>query len=296
MANKPKNGDGHTKDNLKNVDTRKKFTDGGGLRFNEGKLRYDLVHPKALEDMVKVLTFGAEKYKSRNWERGMDWTKVIASLKRHIAAWEQGEDYDKETGLFHMAHAASNVHFLNAYYYLYPQGDDRPKRFINQPNIGLDIDEVLAGWMDAWCKKFNIDKTPESWIFDSLVFERFDALIEDNTLEDFYMNLEPLIKPSDIPFEPHCYITARPIDSSITMKWLEKHGFPAKKVINVSPRSSKADVAKENGVEIFIDDNYENFVDMNRNGVTTYLYSRKHNERFDVGHLRIKSLKDLPIL
>ena len=35
---------------------------GEGLRFNEGKRRYDLVHPWAHEQMVNVLTKGVQKY------------------------------------------------------------------------------------------------------------------------------------------------------------------------------------------------------------------------------------------
>ncbi len=58
---------------------------GEGLRFNEGKLRYDLVEPFAHEKMVEVLTLGATKYAERNWEKGMKWSIVIASLKRHLA-------------------------------------------------------------------------------------------------------------------------------------------------------------------------------------------------------------------
>lgn len=54
-----------------------------GLRYNSGKLRYDLVHPEAHEGMIKVLTYGAIKYEDRNWERGMAWSNVIASMKRH---------------------------------------------------------------------------------------------------------------------------------------------------------------------------------------------------------------------
>ena len=65
------------KQELKEVDTKGKFTKGDGVRFNEGKLRYDLVHPKAHEDMVSVLTRGAVKYKDRNWERGMKWSNVL---------------------------------------------------------------------------------------------------------------------------------------------------------------------------------------------------------------------------
>ena len=47
---------------------------GQGLRFNKGKLRYDLVEPHAFEDFVQVLTDGSVKYHSRNWESGLSWT------------------------------------------------------------------------------------------------------------------------------------------------------------------------------------------------------------------------------
>ena len=87
-----------------------------GLRFNKGKLRYDLLHYKAQEGIVKVLTKGAEKYAPRNWEKGMPWMEVMASMKRHIAAWESGEDYDPETGLLHVDHIQCNAHFLSAFY------------------------------------------------------------------------------------------------------------------------------------------------------------------------------------
>ena len=113
-----------------------------GLRDNVGKLRYDLLHPSAIKRLVEVLTFGSTKYAERNWEKGMKWTTVIASLKRHLAAIEQGEDYDKESGLLHIDHLQCNAHFLSAYYTIYPQGDNRPMK--PKPDIGLDVDGVIA--------------------------------------------------------------------------------------------------------------------------------------------------------
>jgi len=87
-----------------------------GIRYDQGKLRYDLVQPWAHEQMIKILTAGSIKYAPRNWEKGMAWSKVIASLKRHLAEIEKGEDYDLETGELHAAHLACNAHFLTAYY------------------------------------------------------------------------------------------------------------------------------------------------------------------------------------
>lgn len=294
-----------SKDVLKKDKTRTTGV-GSGLRFNEGKLRYDLVHPKAYEDFVQVLTDGANKYYDRNWENGLSWTSVIASLKRHINAIERGEDYDPESGRLHIAHAACNVHFLNAFYHIFPQGDDRPKKFLKIPKIGLDIDGVLANFAGAWNKLHpEILAKPNTWFFDRKIERRFVKMTAENSLDDFYLNkIEPLIKAEDLPFEPHCYITLRPVSVEITEQWLDKHNFPAKKVYSIDFRKintkdggmTKADAAKEAGVDIFVDDCFENFVQLNNEGIFTYLYDATYNQKHDVGHMRIKSLKDIPIL
>jgi len=270
---------------------------GGGLRFNKGKLRYDLVEPHAFEDFVQVLTDGANKYFDRNWENGLSWTSVLASLKRHIAAIEKGEDYDKESGRLHIAHAACNVHFLNAFYYTFPQGDDRPKRYLKLPKIGLDLDGVLADFTGAWQKIYpEINATPNSWYLDRKVGRRFNAMRDAGTLDEFYLGIEPLIKPEDMPFEPHCYITSRPVSKEISEQWLDSHGFPARMVYSLDIKQSKVEIAKSSGVQLFIDDSFENFVELNNAGILTYLYSTTWNKKHDVGHLRINSLNDLPIL
>jgi hypothetical protein len=298
-------------ENKKGKDITATTGKGGGLRFNKGKLRYDLVHPKAHEDMVDILTMGAEKYFDRNWENGLSWTSVLASLKRHIAAIEKGEDYDYDpncpecvagtckshSGRLHIAHAACNVHFLNAFYYIFPQGDDRPKRYLKLPKIGIDVDGVLADFTGSWSKLYpEISATPNSWYLDRKVGKRFEEMRANGTLNDFYLNIEPLMKPEDMPFEPSCYITSRPVPQEITEQWLDNNHFPARKVISLDIKQSKVEAAKDAGVEIFIDDSYENFVELNKAGICTYLYSAPWNKRYDVGHMRLNSLKDLSLL
>lgn len=113
------------------------------LRYNDGKKRFDLVHAWSHEQMVNVLTKGSEKYPERNWEKGMKWGKIIASAKRHLNAIEQGEDYDSETGELHAAHLACNIHFLTAYYKIYPQGDDRPHHLKKPLKIGLSFVDMF---------------------------------------------------------------------------------------------------------------------------------------------------------
>ena len=267
---------------------------GEGLRYNQGKLRYDLVHPQSHADMVDVLTIGAIKYEPRNWSKGFSWCSVIASLKRHLAAIEAGEDYDPESDRLHIAHVACNAHFLNAFYYDFPQGDDRPKKILKLPKIALDIDEVCANFVKAYITKYNLP-TPQFWNFDRNIMANFKQMTEEGDLEEFYMSIEPLFDPALIPFEPHCYITSRPVSTEVTIKWLDKHGFPVAPVYSIPPTTSKIEVALKSGAEIFIDDKFENFKELNnQKGLTCFLYDQPHNRRFDVGHLRIKSLSDLP--
>ena len=58
---------------------------------------------------------------------------------------------------------------------------------------------------------------------------------------------------------------------------------------------SKVDIIKESGIEIFVDDRFDNFVELNKAGICCYLFDAPHNRRYDVGYKRIKSLKELPI-
>lgn len=260
-----------------------------GLRYNEGKTRHDLVPQFAQQQYAKVLTKGAEKYAERNWELGMRWSKVTASLKRHLEAFEMGEDFDKETGLLHSAHIMCNAAFLTEYYKIYPQGDDRPHNYLRRAKIGLDIDEVLADWVGHWTKHHG-QAVPETWNFDRDIKAKFEVLADD---KDFWLSIPVKTHPRDIHFEPHCYITSRSIPVEWTQEWLDKNGFPTMPVYSVGLGESKVEVAKASGIDIFVDDRYENFVELNQNGVCCFLFDAPHNWRYDVGYKRIKSLSEI---
>lgn len=92
-----------------------------------GKLRYDLLPFDALDEVVRVLTYGCFKYSQRNWESGLDWGRIIGSLLRHTSRFAAGEDLDPETRISHMAHAAANTLFLLTYQLRKVGKDDRSK-------------------------------------------------------------------------------------------------------------------------------------------------------------------------
>jgi len=99
-----------------------------GVKFDEGKERFDLLPPDALFEITKVFTYGQQKYGERNWEKGMLWGRLFAATMRHLWNWWRGEKYDKESGLSHLAHAGANIFFLLHYeqsYTKYKKYDDR---------------------------------------------------------------------------------------------------------------------------------------------------------------------------
>lgn len=81
----------------------------GGSKNDDEKLRYDLIPPEALRALATVLTFGAGKYKPRNWEEGIPSDRLFAARQRHEWAVRNGEYSDQESNLPHLWHAFCNL-------------------------------------------------------------------------------------------------------------------------------------------------------------------------------------------
>lgn len=96
-----------------------------GVKHDQQKIRLELLSPIALEELSKVLTFGANKYAAWNWSNGLSYTRVLGALLRHTFAYMRGESHDPETGLSHMAHAMCNCMFLLHFEKMRPEFDDR---------------------------------------------------------------------------------------------------------------------------------------------------------------------------
>lgn len=84
-----------------------------GRKYDSGKLRWDLLPIEEVEQIVAVMSMGSVKYGDNNWQQldnGIE--RYYAALMRHLVAWRKGEDTDKESGLSHLAHCATNIIFL----------------------------------------------------------------------------------------------------------------------------------------------------------------------------------------
>ena len=77
-----------------------------GRKFDSEKPMLYLLPPKSINEVGKVLTYGAQKYDPENWRKVDDLqNRYTSAALRHIFAHMEGEEDDKETGLSHLAHA-----------------------------------------------------------------------------------------------------------------------------------------------------------------------------------------------
>ena len=89
---------------LKDSGKREDFKSGAVRDSREGKGRYDLVTPFGLKRLAIIMEKGAIKYEDRNWEKGMEFSRLLDSAERHLEQFKMGlTDED------HLAQAAFNV-------------------------------------------------------------------------------------------------------------------------------------------------------------------------------------------
>ncbi len=97
------------------------------LRYNTGKRKWSLVDFESLEPLVEVLEYGAEKYSPHNCQKGHPTTELIDSLMRHLVEYNNGKDYDEESGCSLIGHIMANAMFLSYVMKHKPELDNRYK-------------------------------------------------------------------------------------------------------------------------------------------------------------------------
>ena len=97
-----------------------------GNCFLQGKASGGVRTARAMEELSKVLTFGAQKYAAHNWRKGLHKSRLLGAALRHLFAYLGGQDKDPETGLSHAAHAMCCCMFILGLEHR-TDLDDRPK-------------------------------------------------------------------------------------------------------------------------------------------------------------------------
>jgi hypothetical protein len=112
------------------------------LRFNSGKpqAHYILFYKHFIEALAKVQEHGAIKYGYANWAAGgKPDTEYLDAGMRHLLAFFEGEMYDKDLGVLHLAQMCWN--FMNL---LEQNYNDWPVL-----NPDFDFEGFVERWKDA---------------------------------------------------------------------------------------------------------------------------------------------------
>ncbi len=280
-------------------------------RYNNNKIRLELIPEEFEWELGKVFTMGADKYTIRdeegniiddganNWRKGLAWKSILASVYRHLNKFERGEDFDtdwpadileKYGPSYHLANAAWGISVLMNYYKAHPELDDR-QIWWKKPfkKIFFDLDGVLCDFEQHFLNYFKLDSyEPHDWA-DYRFVDNLKNTIDN---EDFWLSAPMLSFPEEINYPIAGYCTARSVSVEVIQKWLDNNKFPRAKICRVDFGESKVEKLKDAGCEIMLDDSIHNFVELNSNGIVCYLYSRPHNEKYNVGYRRCNSIKE----
>jgi hypothetical protein len=127
-----------------------KKVDSQAMRFDDNKLRFDLIPPEVIIELARVYTMGSYKYNDDNWRQGMPWSKVIRPVFSHMYKWMSGIAIDSDTGCHNLIMVAWNALTLFMYE-LHKVGKDTRQKFDidenfkwtnNHLNIGLDDSQI----------------------------------------------------------------------------------------------------------------------------------------------------------
>lgn len=112
-----------------------------GLKYDSAKVPMDLLPYDSLEEIAKVLAFGAQKYDKANWAKGIQISRLIAASIRHIYQFNRGEDKDSESNTLHLANACCNLMFAIWMYKNRPDLDDRWEKQLENKTAKADNKE-----------------------------------------------------------------------------------------------------------------------------------------------------------
>lgn len=174
--------------------------------------------------------------------------------------------------------------------------------------IGIDIDETICDTFEFVlpyvCKYFNLDY--EVVKKQNYSYQYFEANYDYYSFaKKYYKVLVPLVPLrkgvikylNKIQKRGHeiIFITARSEKGydnpyQLTYDYLVKNNVPFDTLITNA--SAKDEVCLDEKIDLFIDDSMQNYEDVNKVGINTYLFHNNHNKRYK-GYRRLKSFRRL---
>lgn len=105
-----------------------KTLSSSGTKHDQNKPDLALLPSEFNAGVARAFMDGERKYGRYNYLKGMDWTRLIAAAKRHIDAFQDGEDIAEDSKLNHLWHAGACIAILSVYYERKLGTDNRYKK------------------------------------------------------------------------------------------------------------------------------------------------------------------------
>lgn len=98
---------------LEQIGVNKYFEKEYNPKYDKDKLKWTLLPINEVEEIVKVLDFGKQKYSANAW-KGVEnaQERYLSASYRHLVEYTKGNKIDEESGLSHLSHLATNIIFL----------------------------------------------------------------------------------------------------------------------------------------------------------------------------------------
>jgi hypothetical protein len=189
-----------------------------GVKFDQGKNRYDLIPGYPLDELAKIYTYGTTKYDDNNWRKGLAWGRLFGAMMRHAWAFWRGQSLDPESGLHHLAHAAWQCFALMEYERTKPELDDR--------FADLVIGKVEMNKQDLNEIKIELKQKPRIYLAGTTTAIEYRSLAHH-----YYDNVTcfELIDPMQFEIQKTVAVVKEDKDAILTcdyvVAWIEKPTF-----------------------------------------------------------------------
>jgi hypothetical protein len=112
------------------------FTTGASRSSNEDKGRYDLIPVGPVRRIAIKYQQGAKNHGDRNWEKGMPFSRLFDSAKRHLDQYLSGDRTED-----HLAAAAWNIFAVMHFEEHMPEMNDLPdyKKVVSDLSVGRNV-------------------------------------------------------------------------------------------------------------------------------------------------------------
>ena len=112
-----------------------------GEKKDQGKAPLHMIPEEAIIGMAEAFAYGAIKYDRFNYRKGLEFSRLTDSLRRHTLAFLNGEDIDPESGLHHTKLMLANAAMIEFMRIHRPEMDDRYK---SESEQGKEIKNIIV--------------------------------------------------------------------------------------------------------------------------------------------------------